>query len=103
MKPYFAATVSRGVARTIGTGVGVVAAALLIAVAHPQGAVLTMLIAACAWLGYTVLNANYAVFAFFLTTLVILLVAAAQASAISRWTTAASTRCSAARSRSPPT
>jgi uncharacterized membrane protein YccC len=83
LKPDYSATISRGIARTIGTGVGVIAAAGIVAALHPNGAALIVLIAACAWLGYTVFVANYAIYATFLTALVILLVASAQHSAIS--------------------
>jgi uncharacterized membrane protein YccC len=83
LKPDFTATVSRGVARTIGTFVGVLAAAAIVATAHPQGGLLIVLIAACTWLSYTVFAANYAVYAVFLTSLVILLVSPGQRSPVS--------------------
>lgn len=83
LKPDFAATISRGVARTIGTGFGVVAAALLVAAFHPRGGLLIAAVAACAWLGYTVFAANYAIYAVFLTSLVVLLLSSAEQSAMS--------------------
>lgn len=82
LKPDYTATIGRGVTRTIGTGIGLLAAALLVVFAHPHGVALIAVIAACAWLGYTVFAANYAMFSIFLTALVILLVSAAEASAI---------------------
>ncbi|MGI9006479.1 MAG: FUSC family protein, partial [Streptosporangiaceae bacterium] len=80
LRPDFAATVSRGVARVIGTGAGVLASAVIVANLHPGGALLIAAIAACAWLGYTVFAANYAIYAVFLTTYVILSISAGQAS-----------------------
>lgn len=83
LKPDFTATVSRGVARTVGTAIGLLAAAVVVAVVHPHGVVLIAAIAACAWLGYAVFAANYAVYSIFLTAIVVLLVSAAGASEIS--------------------
>ena len=83
LKPDFAATVSRGVARIIGTGVGVLAGAVIVAAVHPAGLALIAPIAVCTWAGYTVFSANYAIFAIFLTAFVILLISAGQSSAIS--------------------
>lgn len=81
LKPDFSATVSRGVARVIGTGVGVIAGGVLVATIHPHGVTFIALIAVCAWLGYSVFAANYALYSVFLTALVILLVSAAESSA----------------------
>ncbi len=75
LKPDFTATISRGVARTVGTGLGILASALIVTVFDPHGPALIALVAVCAWLGYTVFAANYAVYAVFLTSLVIFLVA----------------------------
>ncbi len=82
LKPDFGATISRGVARTIGTGIGVAAGAAMVAFAHPSGIVLIVLIAACTWLGYTVFAASYAIYAIFLTAFVILLISAGEHSAV---------------------
>ncbi|HEY3905922.1 MAG TPA: FUSC family protein [Streptosporangiaceae bacterium] len=83
LKPDYTATVSRGIARMIGTGAGLIAAAVIVTTTHPDGAVLIALVTVCSWLGYTVFVASYASYAAFLTALVILLVSAAQRSAIS--------------------
>ncbi len=83
LKPDFTATVSRGVARTAGTGIGLVAAALIVTTTHPEGIALIVAIGICTFLGYTVFVANYAIYAVFLTALVVLLVSAAQQSAVS--------------------
>ena len=83
LKPDFATTISRGVARLVGTGGGVIAAAAVVAALHPHGAALIALIAVCTWIGYTVFAANYAVYAVFLTFLVVLLLSSAERSALS--------------------
>jgi uncharacterized membrane protein YccC len=83
LKPDFTATIGRGVARTIGTAIGLLAAALIVVTVHPHGVVFVVLIAVCAWLGYTVFVANYAIWAIFLTALVILLVSTAGTSEVS--------------------
>lgn len=83
LKPDFTATVSRGVARTIGTGAGILAAALIVTAFQPTGVALIALVGAATWLGYTVFVASYALYSVFLTFLVILLVSAAQGSAVS--------------------
>lgn len=83
LKPDFAATVSRGVARVIGTSAGVLAGALIVATLHPGGVLLIALIALSVWLGYTVFAANYAIYAVFLTAYVILSISAGQGSALS--------------------
>ncbi len=82
LKPDFSATIGRGVARLIGTTVGVIAAVAIVATLHPAGITLILLIAVCSWIGYTVFVANYAIYAVFLTAFVILLVSAAEASAV---------------------
>ena len=82
LKPDFAATISRGVARIIGTGIGVLAGAAIVATLHPAGLTLIALIAVCTWAGYTVFAANYAIFAIFLTAFVILLTSAGEDSAL---------------------
>ncbi|HEX9064329.1 MAG TPA: FUSC family protein [Streptosporangiaceae bacterium] len=83
LKPDFAATVSIGFARVIGTAAGVLAGAVVIATVHPGGALLIVLIALSTWLSYAVFAANYAIYAVFLTAYVILSIAASQASPLS--------------------
>jgi uncharacterized membrane protein YccC len=82
LKPDFTATLSRGIARTVGTGVGILAAALIVTAFHPAGLALIALIAGAAWLGYLVFNGSYALYSVFLTFLVIMLVSAAQPSPV---------------------
>jgi uncharacterized membrane protein YccC len=83
LKPDFAATVSRGVARVIGTAAGVIAGAVVVATLHPGGVLLIVLIVATAWLSYTVFAANYAIYAVFLTAYVILSISANETSPLS--------------------
>ncbi len=75
LKPDYAATAQRGVARVAGTALGVVVAGLLIVAAHPSGGVLSVLIAIATWFAYTSFGASYAVYSFGITALVVLLLA----------------------------
>ncbi|GMA65416.1 hypothetical protein GCM10025859_58560 [Alicyclobacillus fastidiosus] len=73
LKPDFTATFSRGVARILGTIVGIFVATLLIDISgrsHPAGIVLIVLYA-CAM--YTVVNFNYALFTCALTGEIVVL------------------------------
>jgi uncharacterized membrane protein YccC len=73
LKPDYAATVERGLARVLGTGLGVVLAGLLIVAVHPLGALVTVLVALLAWTSYLVFSASYALYSFALTSLVVML------------------------------
>jgi uncharacterized membrane protein YccC len=75
LKPDYAATAQRGVARIVGTGVGVLAAGALVEGLHPNGAALTVLIAAATWASYATFAASYALYSVCITSLVVLLVA----------------------------
>ncbi|HVU62080.1 MAG TPA: FUSC family protein [Mycobacteriales bacterium] len=75
LKPDYAATTQRGVARIVGTAVGVVAAAALVETAHPNGALLSVLIVFTAWAAYSCLVASYALYSVAITALVVLLLA----------------------------
>jgi uncharacterized membrane protein YccC len=76
LKPDYATTVQRGVARLLGTGLGVVVAGVLVATTHPSGAALILAVAVTAWGSYAVFAASFAVYTFMLTALVVLLVSA---------------------------
>jgi uncharacterized membrane protein YccC len=76
LKPDYAATVQRGAARLLGTGLGVVVGGLLVATTHPSGAGLVTAVALTAWGSYTVFASSYTVYTFVLTALVVLLVSA---------------------------
>ncbi|HET7531426.1 MAG TPA: FUSC family protein [Mycobacteriales bacterium] len=74
LKPDYAATMQRGIARVVGTGVGVVLAGLLVGALHPHDAELTALVGLFAAASYAVFGASYAVYTFLLTAVVVLLV-----------------------------
>jgi len=78
LRPDFAATMTRGVARVAGSavGVGVIGAAL--ALLHPGPAAATALVAATAWGAFTFVQSNYAIGVSFLTGLVLLLASVGQ-------------------------
>jgi uncharacterized membrane protein YccC len=75
LRPDFATTFSRGVARLIGTLAGAVVAGVVVALLHPSGIVDLLLALAFAAVGYTVFNANYAVFTMAITGWVVFLLA----------------------------
>jgi hypothetical protein len=73
LKPDYAATVQRGIARVAGTGLGVVLSGLLLVAIHPSGLTLSILIAVATWAAYTCFAASYALYSFAVTALVVLL------------------------------
>lgn len=74
LKPDYAATVQRGVARLVGTGLGIVVAGVLVAEARPTGLGLIVAAALAAWSSYTVFAASYALYTFALTALIVFLI-----------------------------
>jgi uncharacterized membrane protein YccC len=75
LKPDYAATAQRGLARVGGTVLGVLAAGLLVVAVHPSGGVIVPLLALSAWAGYASFAASYALYSFTVTTTVVLLLA----------------------------
>jgi uncharacterized membrane protein YccC len=73
LKPDYAATMQRGIARVGGTGLGVVLCGLLIVAIHPSGATLSILIAVATWAAYASFAASYALYSFAVTAIVVLL------------------------------
>jgi len=67
LKPDFTATFARGVARTLGTMLGAVLTTLLVSVFAPGQELLVILDAIAAYLAFSILYANYAIFSVFLT------------------------------------
>ena len=67
LKPDFRTTFARGVARLIGTMLGAVLTTLLVAVLAPTQGLLVMLDAIMAYLAFSFLYANYAIFSAFIT------------------------------------
>jgi Fusaric acid resistance protein-like/FUSC-like inner membrane protein yccS len=73
LKPDYAATTQRGLARLGGTGAGVVLAGLLVVVIHPSGLALSVSVGVIAWVAYASFAASYALYSFAVTALVVLL------------------------------
>jgi uncharacterized membrane protein YccC len=76
LKPDYAATVQRGIARVGGTGLGVVLSGLLIVAIHPSGLTLTILIGVMTWAAYASFAASYALYSFAVTAIVVFLLTA---------------------------
>jgi uncharacterized membrane protein YccC len=83
LRPDYAATMQRGLARVIGTGLGVVLAGLIVVAVHPSGTAVTLLVFGFAWASYASFGASYAVYSFLITGLVVLLIAPTGPNAIS--------------------
>ena len=79
LKPDYAATAQRGLARIVGTGLGVVLAGLLVAEARPTGTALVVAVGVLAWASYAVFAASFALFSLALTGLVVLLISTSDA------------------------
>jgi uncharacterized membrane protein YccC len=73
LRPDYAATMQRGIARIIGTGLGVVVAGLLVEGLKPSGSWLAVLLLLATWAGYTTFAASYALYSFAVTAIVVLL------------------------------
>lgn len=75
LRPDFATTYSRGVARLIGTLGGSIVASLVVAVLHPGAQMHLLLALAFGAVAYVVFNANYALFTAAVTGYVVFLLA----------------------------
>ena len=75
LKPDFAATLSRGLARSVGTLVGAVVVTLLVAVLRPAPAVLIALTVALYAVSIATLVANYVIYSVSISSLVVILLA----------------------------
>ena len=71
LKPDFQQTLSRGIARIAGTLAGVAVATLLATLLRPGPGVLAALVVFFAWLCYTLIRVNYAVYAVCITSCVV--------------------------------
>ena len=71
LKPDFQQTLSRGIARVAGTLVGAAVATLLATLLRPGPDTLALLVIFFAWLCYTLIRFNYAVYAVCITTYVV--------------------------------
>ncbi len=73
LKPDFQQTFRRGVERVLGTFAGAALASLLVHALRLDHVTMGALIVFFAWLGYTLINVNYAVYAVFLTAYIVFL------------------------------
>ena len=73
LKPDFRQTFHRGLERVVGTLAGAALASLLVHAIHLDPFTMGCLIVFFAWLGYTLVNVNYAVYAVFLTAYIVFL------------------------------
>lgn len=77
LRPDFAATVTRGLARFGGTVVGVTLATLLTDWLHPRGALLVGLVAVLGYGAFATFRVGYALYSVFIAALVVFLVSVA--------------------------
>jgi uncharacterized membrane protein YccC len=77
LKPDYAATLQRGLARVVGTAVGAVCAGLIVDGLHPPETVEVALIAVLAWASYAVFAASYAAYSLVIGALVVVLLSPA--------------------------
>jgi len=75
LRPEFSITFTRGVARAVGTVVGVGLATLVAVIAHPHGWALVPFVVVFVWLSGTLFSANYAVYSVAITGVVVFLLA----------------------------
>lgn len=73
LKPDFTTTFTRGAARSVGTILGALLTTLLVSLLLPTDRVLILLDALAAFIAFTFLNVNYAIFSSFLTIEVVIL------------------------------
>ena len=73
LKPDFTTTFTRGAARSVGTILGALLTTLLVSLLLPTDRVLILLDALAAFIAFTFLNVNYAIFSSFLTVEVVIL------------------------------
>src|SRR5207302_4912828 len=67
LRPDFTTTFTRGLASMLGTRLGAVLAALLASILAPTQGILVIVVAITAYLAFSVLLANYAIFSVFIT------------------------------------
>jgi uncharacterized membrane protein YccC len=75
LKPDLTDTVSRAIARTLGTMCGAIAVSFCLAHLHPTPVVLAGFTVLFAWLAYGLLNVNYALFSVAITGYIVFLLA----------------------------
>lgn len=77
LRPDYATTLTRGVARVVGTMIGVLFATAVVAALHPSPLLLTAAMLVAVWLAFSVLRANFVAFTAVLTVYIVFSVAAA--------------------------
>lgn len=77
LRPDYATTVTRGLARVIGTLAGVAVATGIVALLHPAPILLTLSMLLAVWLAFAMLRANFVAFSAILTVYVVFSIAAA--------------------------
>lgn len=75
LRPEFSITFTRGLARAVGTIVGVGLATLVAVIAHPHGWALVPFVVVFVWLSGMLFSANYAVYSVAITGVVVFLLA----------------------------
>ncbi len=73
LRPGLTDTANRAIARTVGTLAGAVLASMCLAYTHPVPAALAGFTVLFAWLAYSTLNVNYALFSVCLTSYIVML------------------------------
>lgn len=89
LKPDYAATMQRGIARIAGTGLGVVVAGLVVKGLDPSGGWLVPLIFIAGWAAYASFGASYALYSVTITMLVVLLLTPINGAGTSEYSTIA--------------
>ncbi|HWB67479.1 MAG TPA: FUSC family protein, partial [Mycobacteriales bacterium] len=77
LKPDYAATMQRGVARIVGTALGVGVSGLLAVAIHPTDVGYVLLVTGFSWAAYAGFGVSYAVYSVAITALVVLLLSPA--------------------------
>jgi uncharacterized membrane protein YccC len=73
LRPGLSDTANRAIARTVGTLAGAVLASLFLAYTHPAPLALALFTVIFAWLSYSTVNVNYALFSVCLTSYIVML------------------------------
>ncbi len=73
LRPGLSDTANRAIARTVGTLAGAVLASMFLAYTHPAPVALALFTVIFAWLAYSTVNVNYALFSLCLTSYIVML------------------------------
>ena len=83
LRPDYAATMSRGISRGVGTVLGVGVASLLAVTVHPEGVALGIVVGVFTWFAASTLTASYFLFSVAITGTVVFLLATIDPSPVS--------------------